>query len=365
MRTGIVTFHSAYNFGASLQAWAMQRALEKMGIQPYVINYRPAVIDKLYNPMENEKGLRRHASYLKIREPKTMLRYEKYEGFIKHQYHLLGEYHTYEELQDAGIELDACIAGSDQVWNVQHTGGYDPAYFLEFLSDDVKKISYAASIGTDYILPLYHEAFRKSLGKFEHISVREASAVPVLSQLTDKEIKVVLDPTLLLDAEDYEPLKVPVGHKEKYILVYMMEYNWEVVKYANYMSRLLGLPIVQRRNRKLFTNELESCYTSTPGEFLDYVKNAEFVITNSFHGTVFSVLYEKPFLSMLHSDTGSRTSDLLEMLNLTDHLLSDPQERPGPDRFAVNNRDEVRTIIEEKRNSSLTYLRTALGITPV
>lgn len=362
MKTGIVTFHSAYNFGASLQTWALQTVLEKLGVQPFVINYRPDVIDNLYHPIKNATGLRRYELYRKLKDPKTMLRHKKYEEFIKSSYRLTGEYRTYEELQKAGLDLDACIVGSDQVWNTQHTDGYDPAYFLEFLGDGVKRISYAASIGRNYILPIYHEQFRNGLEKFDSISVREASACPVLSHLTDKEVEVTLDPTLLLDKEDYEELKVPLEHREKYILVYMMEYNAEVVKFANYISRLLGVPVVQRRDKQYFTNELESCYTSTPGEFLDYIEHAEFIITNSFHGTVFSILYEKPFLSMLHSDTGSRTSDLLKTLNLSEHLLIDTEERPELWRFAFDKKEETRKIIKEERKRSLAYLKRALEV---
>ncbi len=360
MKTGIVTFHSAYNFGASLQTWALQTVLERLGVQPFIVNYRPAVIDNLYNPLVGETGLRKYAAYRKLSEPRIILRHKRYEAFMKSKYRLLGEYHTYEELQTANINLDACISGSDQVWNVQHTGGYDPAYFLQFLRDGVKKISYAASIGTDYILPVYHEQFRGGLEQFDCISVREVSAVPVLSHLTDKEIDVVLDPTLLLDREDYEPLKVPVKRNEKYILVYMMEYNVEIVRYANYISRLLGIPIIQRRDQNYFTNELESMYTATPGEFLDYMEHAELVITNSFHGTVFSIIYEKPFVSMLHSDTGSRTADLLRILNLTGHLLDGNQERPGLECFAFENKEETRKMIHKLREHSMTFLRESL-----
>lgn len=364
MKTGIVTFHSAYNFGASLQTWALQTALERIGAEPFVVNYRPHVIDNLYDPMARTKGLSRYRFYRKLTRPQLILRHERYEKFMRDKYHLLGEYHTYEELKNADMGLDACIVGSDQVWNVQHTGGYDPAFFLEFLGDDVKKISYAASIGSDYILPVYHEQYRRGLGQLDFISVREASARPALAQLTDKEIDVVLDPTLLLDKEEYEALKVKREHREKYIFVYMMEYNTELVKFANYMSRLLGLPIVQKREQPYFINELETCFTSIPGEFLDYIENAEFVLTNSFHGTVFSVIYEKPFISMLHSGTGSRTSDLLKTLNLTDHLMDNAQEGSAFERMAFDRKEETRSLLLKNREHSIAYLQKALGVDP-
>lgn len=361
MKTGILTFHSAFNFGASLQAWALQTTLEKMGAQPYVINYRPAIIDDLYNPLANKTGLRKSRLLRKIVNPDQMRRVSKYEGFIQSQFHLLGEAHTYEELQKGEFDLDACIVGSDQVWNVQHTGG-DPAYFLDFLGKNIKKISYAASIGTDYILPAYYESYRSGLQNFDYISVREASARPVLSGLTEKEIQVVLDPTLLLDIEEYEKLKTPVSFKEKYILVYMMEYNRQVVNFADYVSRLIGLPVIQRRPNKLFKNELASCYTYTPGEFLSCVEHAELVITNSFHGTVFSVLYGKPFISMLHTDTGSRTVDLLKTLGLESHLMYEVSREDCMKKMEFHNTQEVQEKILINREKSLAFLKKALAL---
>lgn len=361
MKTGILTFHSAYNFGASLQAWALQTTLEKLGAQPYIINYRPAIIDNLYNPLANKTGLKKSRLLRRMINPEQMQRVTKYEGFIQNELHLIGEAHSYEELQNENFALDACIVGSDQVWNVQHTGG-DSAYFLDFFGGNVKKISYAASIGTDYILPSYYEEFRMGLQKFDHISVRESSAVPVLGDLTDKPIQVVLDPTLLLDVEEYEKIKNKVHYDEKYILVYMMEYNPKVVELANYASRLLGIPVVQRRPKKIFMNELKSCYTYTPGEFLSCVEQAEMVITNSFHGTVFSILYGKPFVSMLHTDTGSRTVDLLQTLGLESHLLIDSDKRAFIDKMNFSNKKEVHEKINVNRKKSLDFLKSSLAL---
>lgn len=362
MKTGIVTFHSAHNFGASLQTWALQKTLQNMEMGPVVINYRPAVIDRLYHPLYDYHGIKKQAVKIgkRLKGNTSQKRSEKYDDFIQKNFNLTEEFTAYEQLAQADIQLDACIVGSDQVWNVQHTGGYDPAYMLEFLDSKVRKISYAASIGTEYLLPESQTEFKRALNGFSHVSVREESARPLIQNLTNLPVKTVLDPTLLLGREDYERLRTPVEHKEKFILVYMMEKSKDVIEFANYVSRLLGLPIVQRRPNRMFQNETEPCYMATPDEFLDYVKEAEYVITNSFHGTVFSIIYGKPFLSMLHSDTGSRTKDLLTLLGLESHLLKANDKSFDFRRFFNDDPDRTWKLIEKHRRSSVDFLKEAL-----
>lgn len=362
MKAGVITFHSAHNFGASLQTWALQKVLKNYGIDASVINYHPSVIDDLYNPLKGKYGFKKKLAELNLRfqNPDSLKRYKNYTSFIKKNFNLLGDFRTYEELKAAKLDLDAYIVGSDQVWNSEHIGGFDPAYFLDFVEPGALKISYAASIGRDYLLPVYHEQIRNSLKSFTSISVREKSAKKPVKALTTKEVDVVLDPTLLLERKDYEAIKTTPDIKEKYIFVYMMEHNPDVVAFANRVSTATGLPIVQRRPNKIFKNELASCYTSDPGDFLGLIENAEYVITNSFHGTVFSIIYEKPFVSMLHSNTGSRTVDLLKALKLESHLLYKPEEFEDFSKFEFNEPEKVKKRIKELRRNSLVFLLDAL-----
>lgn len=364
MKVGVITFHSAYNFGASLQTWALQKVLRNYGLESSVIHYHPAIIDDLYDPIK-QTGIKRPFKIIKLRmtKKKSLKRHYNYQNFVKKNFNLIGDFKTYEELSQANLALDAYITGSDQVWNSQHIDGFDPAYYLDFVQGDAMKVSYAASIGRNYILPRYREQVIQSLSGFNAISVREESAMPVIQALTDKAVEVVLDPTLLLKRADYEEIKVKQDIGEKYIFVYMMEDNRDVVTFANRISRLTGYPIIQRRPNKRFKNEIESCFTKTPGDFLGLIEGAELVITNSFHGTVFSIIYEKSFLSMLHSDTGSRTIDLLESLKLSSHIVYDINEFSDMDQAKLVEADRVRRSIAAQRIHSLNFLESALGIT--
>ena len=169
---------------------------------------------------------------------------------------------------------------------------------------------------------------------------------------------------MLLDRKDYEGFKKPCelnatknGH---YILVYMMERNHELIELANRLSEETGLPIAQRHYDRIFANETELLYEHGPDEFLSVVENADYVLTNSFHGTAFSLIYEKPFISMLHSETGLRVADLLKETGLTDHILIDIADYKGLSQFEIKDIEGLREKKRELRVSGMEFLETAL-----
>jgi len=361
MKVGVITFHSANNYGATLQTWALQKVLKELGADAGVINYHPDIIDALYDPMQLSKGLKRFAKMLKLalRNRDSLARYNKFQKFLRNNFNLIGDFKNYEELEKAGLNLDAYIVGSDQVWNPTHIGGYDPAYYLEFARAGSKKISYAASVGTDYINPKYQDKMKKALHSFTAISVRERSIQEQVSALSGKPVELVLDPTLLLSREDYDEIKVKSRIKEPYILLYMIEKNPQVISLANKLSVSLGMPVIQRRPIKGLVNELPPFYTADAGEFLGLIEGASYVISNSFHGTVFSIIYGKPFVSMLHSDTGSRVVDLLTELGLESHILYDLADFEGYSMFKMDN-DVVSKKLEKLKQASLDFLKKSL-----
>lgn len=366
MRTGVITFHSAHNFGATLQTWALQKTLKKLGMEPSVIHYHPESIDKLYEvpPMDTWKKRWQYLTRSAVRKRRKKLkqRYHRYQQFIKEQLVLTGDYHTWEELQANPPGLDCYITGSDQVWNSDHTNGYDPAYLLEFAEPGSRKIAYAASVGREDFPVQYRERYAKAIRSFDAVSVREKSAAEAVSNAFGKPAAVVLDPTLLLERQEYDEIKIPSKRSERYILVYMMENNRSLIRLANSISVVTGLPVIQRKPGRLFKNEIDSFFTHTPGEFLGELEGADYVITNSFHGTVFSILYKKPFISMLHSETGSRTIDLLEGLGLSSHILEDAKDFKDMGQFSIEDPWQLQRKLEELRQESMHFLRQALNI---
>lgn len=369
MKAAVVTFHNAMNYGATLQTWALQKAIKNLGADPCVINYHTDAIDRLYLPakadtFEKKKKKLFDAEYrnnLKDQE----LKYDKYHAFLNKHLDIVGDYTSYEALAtDAKNELsgiDAFITGSDQVWNTDHTGGYDGAYTLDFVKSG-KKISYAASIGRDFFLPQYSEQFSNALKSFDAISVRENEGVAAVGGVCDKRAEVVLDPTLLLKAKDYDEIYTEKKRPYRYILVYMMETNKSFISLANSLSSTTGLPIIQRRQKHFFKNEIDSFYTDTPGEFLSEIKNAEMVLTNSFHGTVFSIMYRKPFISMLHTQTGSRVVDLLTGLGLDEHIIYRQSDFATMDQLKIKDEAALSARIDELSGKSREFLKKSLGV---
>lgn len=361
MRTGVVTFHNAHNYGATLQTWALQKALKRLGADPCVIHYHPEVIDKLYvlPKLDTAKKRWRYLTKKNIRRrrKKLKIKYIRYSEFLKKNLTLCGNYRTVAELEAAPPGLDCYITGSDQVWNPDHTGGFDPAYVLSFAEKGARKAAYAASIGRENFPVQTRENYVSGIQDFNAVSVRERSSAAAVEEAYGKPVSVVLDPTLLLYREEYEEIKVPSKYSEKYILVYMMENNRDMVHLANRISIVTGLPIIQRKPGRIFKNELDSFFTHTPGEFLGDLEKAEYVITNSFHGTVFSIIYERPFISLLHSETGSRTIDLLESLGLEDHILSDVKDFKNMGQFTIEEPQVLKERIETLRAESIEFLK--------
>ncbi len=364
MKAGVITFHSAHNYGASLQTWALQQALKKLDVEPCVIHYHPEIIDRLYRAPKQDTFAKKRRYLLKKRYRATVRqqweKYEKYQTFLKEHLNLLGDFTDYEQLKAATLGLDVYITGSDQVWNSDHIGGYDPAYFLNFAERGKRKVSYAASVGRDYIYAQYRKDVEESLKDFTAISVREESTRPAIEALAKRPVCVTVDPTLLLKKEDYEQLRKPVKRQGKYILVYMMEKNSALISFANRISVSLGIPVIQRRRQKIFKNELYNFASDTPDEFLSEIEGAEFVLTNSFHGTVFSIIYEKPFVSMLHTSTGTRTSDLLKTLGLEDHILYQTSQFQEFSQLLIKDKEALRKRVAQLQKESYQFLRDAL-----
>jgi coenzyme F420-reducing hydrogenase beta subunit len=374
MKIGIITFNSAHNYGAVLQAWALQEYLHDQGHHVEIINYRLPATDNLYrlykprNPFKKKKlNQAVHAlQYLKKMktDPAKVKKYRAFERFINHTLNTTHPITKFGGLNQANFRYDAMIAGSDQIWNGGLTKGVNPAYFLAFGKEDVKRISYAASIGRDEIPEVEHTFFSRYLRDFDYISVREEKAKEAISTLTDKEISVVLDPTLLLQKEKYDKLKKDPKVKQDYIYVHNVHIN-KVDKHLNAMaeemSKRLGLPIIHNRADYNFTNELKKFIDGGPEEFIGYIANAKYVIANSFHATVFSIIYQRDFITIPHFKNPERMRHLLDSLGIGNHLIADINDLP-------ENLDDLRidyAAVEKakipQREESYAFLGKALS----
>ena len=370
MRTGTLTYHSGYNYGASLQAFALQTVLkDKLGIDNEIINFEPNDF------FESRRMLTRHPKRLKeIIKTFTRLAHYKalkkrenlFDDFTNEHLAVTPLYRTRDEAIDATKKYDCLICGSDQIWNLGASGDEFAAnklYYLNFPKNE-KRISYAASFG-GWVkeAPKMSDEIKKWLSEFDSLSVREPAAKAFLEQL-GLSSEVDVDPTLLLDADDYRKIsKDPGGLPKRYVLLFSWNVDHDMVDIAKQASRELGAPVINivPPPRVMFSG-IDRRLDIGPREFLYLVDNAEFVVTGSFHGTVFSSLFEKDFISVYKNVPDVRMKSTLERLGLS-HRLRDIEEIERED-FKSGNKgdyDQMQRRLRDLRKESLEYLRRELA----
>lgn len=303
MRIGILTFNKVRNYGGMLQAYALQEYIKSLS-DTYDVYH---IVSKQPRIKMTPKNI-----LLRLMRLPSIVRYKKFEKLINYYN---GEYcdANAEELNN---EFDVFISGSDQVWNV--TNGLDGLFYQKFVTN-AKKISYAASIGISSIPDALKADVKNALESFDSILVRENTAKQILSEiLARKNIAQVLDPVFLLSREQWSRMCGERIEKKPYIFVYGTQMTAELKEAAYRLADLYNLNICSVFRMK-HTKTLD--YAIGPLEFVNYVKNAEFVVTTSFHCTAFSVIFEKKLIEILHSSTGSRASDLLEFFGIKEDCI--------------------------------------------
>ena len=373
MKIGIMTINSAYNYGCVLQAWALQKYLENEGHQVSIINYRIPEIDNTYRlfrekqrfsiaPINNVYNYLRHVKFNLTQAPRIR-KAAKFEHFINEVMNTTQVFSSFRELVEgkAGKDYDVLITGSDQVWNGTITKGLKPAYFLDFDHSGKRKISYAASIGKKELMNAEKEFFKNYLAEYESIAVRENSAAELLAPLVKKPVEVVLDPTLLLDREDFDTLKQPSKYQKPYIFVHVIGKDARLRRIVAILSEQTGLPIVQNRMKKQFPDELGRFSDAGPEEFIGLIEGAQLVITNSFHATVFAVIYEKNFITIPHELYPERMENLLKELSMENHLIASVEELPGSVAELQPDYTAVKKKLKKRQQESREYLKRAVN----
>jgi hypothetical protein len=355
----IVTFMGE-NYGTILQAYALQMAIKKLKCTPYTIRIvysRPSTLFKKIVGFIKPKI--HYGMLLKIR-----MIYEK-RMFHKRDCKILEfcnskinicEYRNINKLTHKIDVNGIYIAGSDQIWNILH-GKIDPLYLLEFLPQNMNRYSYAVSIGQDKLSYKDLNYYKRALAKFNQLSVREKSAKELLSQI-HKHVKCNIDPTLLHDTEFWKMMVKTNAEEEKYILLYMLRPNKKLLELADNISRKKLLKI-KYIGSYYYKSKHINCITDAGIEdLLSMINNAEYILTNSFHGTIFSIQFKKKFITYNLDSTGSRMKDLLYELNLTERLIyTNTQENVLYENI---NYDAVMSKISRLRDESMDYLNKIL-----
>lgn len=333
MKVSIITRHAIANYGSILQSIATEKIFQKLGLETEIINYVPEG-EKIENLVEsyiknssfwNKNFLTRQA-YRVLQKDNIRLMNEAFKKFQEDYLNLSSqEYHSKKELINNKPQADVYCTGSDQVWGAIGSSKYDLNYFLDFLSDTDIAISYAASFGKDKICKELTSKLPELTQKYKEILVREDSAVDILKESGVTDVKQVIDPTLFLAQEDWDNICVKERLvSEDYILIYQLHHNKNLEKYAKKIAKATGKKLVRINTSKYFKYKVgDFVYLPTPGEFLSYIKHADLVLTDSFHGTCFSIIYNKDFIDILPGVTGTRITSILKLFGLDNRLVTD------------------------------------------
>ncbi|UKM63957.1 polysaccharide pyruvyl transferase family protein [Flavobacteriaceae bacterium GSB9] len=367
MKIKTITCHEVYNHGASLQEYALLKYLENMGHEAEAIHYKPSYLSNHFNlfRISNsyfEKNLLLKILYLGLKLPsrlKNLKRKKKFdkfsESYIKSTTKL---YKTNDNLKADLPDAQAYICGSDQIWNSFFENGKDPAFYLDFVPDNKLKISYAASFAIDKLEKNIRDFVKEKVSRLDHISVREESGKKILEDLNVQNVRQVLDPVFLLEIDEWDKLIEAEKEKAKYIFIYDFDSNPLIKSMAENYKKQFGWNIITVNEMINYADK--NYFFDGPSKFLTLVKNAEFVISNSFHAVAFSIIFQKDFVVFNRQyKINTRMRDLLASLGLSQLLISN---ETMVDNHQLNNinLDKVQKKLTPLIKSSKEFLMNTL-----
>lgn len=359
MKVGILTFPNSPSYGASLQMTALYSYLRNMGVDVEVINY---INDYMSSKQHIYRGVKKRLLYRALigvlDYPNTYLFKAFEDAVIRYPAKPI---HDDLGLGKISTRYSHIICGSDQVWNPEITGN-DLNYFVRFCDDSVKRIAYAPSFGITELNAEYGNNVKQELKKFSALSVREESGKRIVNSLVEQDCKLVIDPSMLMTKEFWESKAKPIKNLPKhYIAMFVLNTNSDLIKeFYEYFSNLVGLPVMVIGGNLLSkVRNKNSVFPIGPAEWLTLIKNADYVISDSFHGTAFSILFDKQFYSSIVSSTSSRIKMLLQTFNLENRLI---ENNPKDGSIDYIEYQEVHDILQKKRKESQRYLRNSLGL---
>ena len=321
MKCSIITIHHIHNFGSVFQSYALARFLEQNGYETEIIDYRPDYYELGNAKLKTAIGrLLNLAPYLR-RKKKFEAFIEKYDNLTKKQFKSIRELE-----ENFKPKNHVFIAGGDQLWNDYHPCGHDDAYKLVF-TDSKRKIAYGTSMGRDNFSDDELKKIAGLVNGFNRIMLREQSTVPMLQKYTSVPVSHVIDPVGLLDMKEFEAIAVKSKINEPYAVMYLADSGDILNQAIQLLSKKMGLKIVHICGFK------KKCYCdyfvkdAGPDEILGYILHADFVLSASFHATMFSLLFQKQFATLLPGEkTNARINDLLHYVGLEDRIIHSTEE---------------------------------------
>lgn len=346
-KVAILTFHRTNNYGAALQAYALQRVLNEK-YEAEILDYRNPYLEGLYLQKSSEIKAKIRVIARRVVYPKRTAQLDerrgRFENFYQQHFMLSDIVYNGGNIAQANERYDAFIAGSDQVWNLHLSRG-DWNYFLEFAPPE-KRYSYAASIAMNRTGE-GNERIKDDLNQFQSILVRESKAVDFLSSIgVKKPVTAVSDPVFLLGTDEWGKIlpSVPNSEKKKYVLLYTVANVTNSLEFAKRLAQRNNLTVISLSSKQSVNvvNGVTNILDAGPIEFLDYIRNASYVVTSSFHALAFSVIFNVPFYYELCRDGGNNNerleniADIFHLRNREIISIEEPGDQSEPDWGAVN-----------------------------
>lgn len=329
-KVGIITFQNSYNCGSMLESYALQNYLKKMKIDSELIDFSSQGQKEMYGTYFKSNSLKNIVKNIIIfpHIKKIRKNNEMYKKFLKDNLITSKKINTKDDFKN--LDYSSVIAGSDQVWNVT-IPDYDKAYFLQWVKN-AKKIAYAPSFGAKNPVKYANnlEEIKEMIADFDYLSIRENNGKKWIYDMIKRDVPVLIDPTLLLNADDYEKIvSKDMNINYKYIFLYCPSFKTDICKFVKKISDKYNLPVIAWSAKSFYVKNIGKLgfklpEYENPSSYLYLIKNAELVFTTSFHGTIFSTIYKKKFFTIKNGEMygdDDRVMTLINNLGLQDRLL--------------------------------------------
>jgi len=367
MKVSIVTLHRLFNYGSVLQAYSTQKIFENEGCTAEIVDYVTPQRTAKRLLCINKKGISKKEQIknlliLPLRFGSFLLKRQKFGKFLKKYCNVTKhKYITAEDIIANPPIADIYITGSDQVWNSKYNEGVDKGFFLEYMPPNKKAIAFVSSFGKRQLDENELELTKEYLKKYSHLSVREDSAAKILSELGYSS-EWLIDPTLQIDKSEWHKIASKRLIKEKYLIL-MLLYNEDngATEYARKIADQKGLKLVKISWELIRPRLVDKLMTHrSPQDFLSLFYYADFVVTNSFHGTAFSINFNRNFIVVPRKEFNSRIESLLRLTNLTERLVFSEEEALSVSAEKINY-DNVNSILEQERERAEKFVKKSIG----
>lgn len=358
MKVAVITLHAVQNYGSVLQALATQELLKQCGFEVEIINYirEDVRYEKLLQTRSGGSFLKKVVLYPTIKRYKTV-----FKSFCSEYLNLTEDIYTTEnDFEQHPLQADVFCTGSDQVWNSKWNKGILPCLYLGFVPSDKFKFSFSASFGQERLDESEVEQTRKYIEQYNYISVRESSAVKILSeQYGVKNAVQVLDPTLTMDAEFWRKYEGKRRVAGEYILIYNLNRSVQFDRYAKKLSKKTSIPIIRLCTRyDQFYRAGKSILIPEISDFISLIDNAKYVLTDSFHATAFSMNMNTEPICIYPTEFGGRLESFLQLIDSQQRHVKDYNDFDVIERHV--DFPKVNSILEIERKKTRNFLDMVL-----